>query len=138
MAVIIFVYLFDFSDISVNILHLSSCSLFFYPLFSSLPMDCIDTTTSLPDPHCPPPLPPPPTSFIHVSIRTCHSLSVRPCVSPGHRFSLNGWISSPWHFSHHTSSLPSLHLWPFVKFDWTDSSRATLPLFLPLRVISHF
>lgn len=31
-----------------------------------------------------------PTSFIHVSIRTCHSLSVGPSISPDHRFSLKG------------------------------------------------
>ena len=68
----------------------------------------------------------PPTSFIHVSIRTCHSLSVRPFISPGHRFSLNGWIPCPWHFGHHMSTLPSLHYWPFVRSNWTDSSAATV------------
>lgn len=71
----------------------------------------------------------PPTSFIHVSIRTCHSLSVRPFISPDHRFSLNGWVPSPWHFGHHMSTLPSLYHWPFVRSNWTDSRGASAPLF---------
>ncbi len=80
----------------------------------------------------------PPTSFIHVSIRTCHSLSVRPFISPGHRFSLNGWIPSPWHFGHHMSTLPSLHHWPFVRSNWTDSSGATVLLFASHSAIVAF
>lgn len=68
-------------------------------------------------------------STVYVSIRTCHSSSVRPFISPGYRFSLNGWIPSPWHFGHHTSCLPSLHHWPFVRSNWTDSRWVTVLLF---------
>lgn len=66
----------------------------------------------------------PPTSFIHVSIRTCHSLSVRPFISRGHRFSLNERIPSPWHLGYQMPTLPSLSHWPLIQLSLTKSNRA--------------
>lgn len=84
-----------------------------WPVHKHYPCSLRIDSTRPPHPSRTPPPPStthPSTSFIHVSIRTCHSLSVRPFISPGHRFSLNGWISSPWHFGHHVHSAISPQL----------------------------
>lgn len=73
----------------------------------------------------------PPTSFIHVSIRACHSLSVSPS-SVHHRFSLKRSGPSPWHSAHHTSTPPSLHCRPFVQSDRTDQRGGAALLFAGL------